>query len=130
MLRRRSRVLAFTLGLCLATGVLRTGSMAVESTVGSTDVTLSGEVLDLACYISHGGRGETHKACAVKCAKMGQPVGLLSTDGKLYLLLADHVDSAPYAKARDLAGEQVTIRGEVAEKDGVSALTVHDVRKK
>jgi hypothetical protein len=130
MLRGGSRVLAFALGLLLAVASLRTGALAAETPAGSADLSLTGEVLDMACYISHGGKGETHKPCAAKCAKLGQPVGLLSTDGKLYLLVADHADGAPYEKARGLAGEQVAMKGEVAERDGVTALTVHDVKKK
>ena len=125
MLRWRATVLALSLFLAPSAGLLAAGQMAA-----SPGATLSGEVVDLACYISHGGKGETHKSCAVKCAAMGQPVGLLSSDGTLYLLVADHVDSGPYEKARKLAGEQVEMKGEVAAKDGISALTVKDVKKK
>ena len=130
MLRRPLSVIALALSLLSADGYLRARSLAAPAAPESADVGVSGEVLDMACYIGHGGKGEMHKPCAAKCAKMGQPVGLLSSDGKLYLLVADHADAAPYEKARALAGEQVTIKGEVAEKDGVSALTVRDVKKK
>ena len=130
MLRRPLTVIALALSLLSAAGYLRASGQAAGAPPGSSGVALSGEVLDMACYIQSGGKGEMHKACAAKCAKMGQPVGLLSSDGRLYLLVADHVDGGPYERARALAGEQVTIKGEVAEKDGVSALTVHDVRKR
>ncbi len=125
MLRRCATILALTLFLAPGAGIL-----AAEQTAASSDATLSGEVVDMACYIGHGAKGEMHKACAAKCAAMGQPVGLLSSDGALYLLVADHVDSGAYEKARKLAGEQVEMKGEVAARDGVSALTVHDVKKK
>ena len=95
----------------------------------SSDVTLKGELVDMACYIGHGAKGPMHKACAQKCADMGQPVGLLTSDGKLYVLVADHGDAGPFEKARKLAGEQAEIKGESAEKDGVNTLTVHDVKK-
>src|SRR2546422_6935915 len=95
----------------------------------SSDVTLRGEIVDLACYIGHGAKGPEHQKCAVKCAEMGQPLGLLSTDGKLYILVADHQDPSAFLKARKLAGEQVEMTGEPAEKDGVAALTVHAVKK-
>ena len=125
MLRWRATVLAVSLFLAPGAGLVAAGQ-----TAASPGATLSGEVVDLACYIGHSGKGETHKSCAVKCAAMGQPVGLLSSDGRLYLLVADHVDSGPYEKARKLAGEQVEMKGEVAAKDGISALTVKDVKKK
>ena len=125
MLRWRATVVAFILILFPAAGFAATGQPTASS-----DATLTGEIVDMACYIGHSAKGEMHKTCAVKCAAMGQPVGLLSTDGKLYLLVSDHVDSGAYEKARKLAGEQVEMKGEVAAKDGVNALTVHDVKKK
>ena len=95
----------------------------------SADLSLRGEIVDLACYIGHGAKGPEHQKCAVKCAEMGQPLGLLTTDGKLYILVADHQDPSAFLKARKLAGEQVEMTGEPAEKDGVAALTVHAVKK-
>jgi hypothetical protein len=124
MRRWRSMVPVLALALLPASGMLAAGKAA-----GDSGMTLKGEVVDLACYVGHGAKGEMHKECAVKCAAMGQPVGLLSTDGKLYVLVADHVDPSSYEKARKLAGEQVEILGENAEKDGVNALTVHSVKK-
>ena len=93
-------------------------------------LSLSGEVVDLACFIAHDGHGAAHKKCAVECARQGQPVGLLADGGTVYLLVADHNDPAPYQKARALAGEQVTIKGETAAKGGMNSLTVLEVTKK
>ena len=53
------------------------------------DSALSGEVVDLACYVGHGAKGPDHQKCALKCAQMGQPLGLLTPEGKIYLLVAD-----------------------------------------
>ena len=95
----------------------------------SADVTLRGEIVDLACYIGHGAKGPDHQKCAAKCAQMGQPLGLLTAEGKLYLLVADHIDPAPFRKAATFAGAQAEVTGEAAEKSGVSALTVHGIKK-
>ena len=116
--------LAFALALILLPTTILIGHPV------SFDVSLSGEVVDLACYIGHGAKGPDHQKCAMKCAQMGQPMGLLSAEGKLYLLVADHVDGAPYNKARNLAGVQVEIRGEPLDREGWTILTVHDVKKK
>ena len=35
---------------------------------------VKGEVLDMACYVSHGAKGPDHAACAKRCAKGGQPI--------------------------------------------------------
>jgi hypothetical protein len=127
--RRTMRRWMSSLALLALTLLPASGTFAAGKASGEAGMTVKGEVVDLACYVGHGAKGEMHKECAVKCAAMGQPVGILSTDGKLYVLVADHVDPSSYEKARKLAGEQVEIQGENAEKDGVNALTVHAVKK-
>lgn len=89
---------------------------------------VKGEVLDLSCYLGHGGMGEGHAGCAAKCIKGGAPVGLLGTDGTVYLLYADHSDGSPYEQVKDLAGKKVEVTGDVASKSGMKGLTVHAVK--
>jgi len=89
---------------------------------------VQGEVLDLSCYLGHGGMGEGHAGCAAKCLKGGQPMGLLGTDGAVYILYADHGDAAPYEKAKDFAGKKVEITGDVATKGGLKGITVLGVK--
>jgi hypothetical protein len=103
-------------------------TFAGEKAHASSDVTLTGEILDLACYLAHGAKGPDHAACAVKCAEMGQPIGLTASDGKVYVLIADHADSSAFTKAKSMAGKKVELKGEVAEKDGMSAVTVHAIK--
>jgi hypothetical protein len=123
MFRRSVSVPLFVLALLAA------GPPASRPALAFEEVTLTGEIVDLACYIGHDGKGPQHKKCAAKCAEMGQPVGLVTTDGKVYLLVADHADASAYEKARKLAGDQATLRGENTSKDGINALTVKEVRK-
>lgn len=87
-----------------------------------------GEVLDLACYVGHGGQGEGHAGCATKCLKGGQPMGLLGTDGTVYVLFADHGDASAFEKTKDFAGKSVEVTGEVASKGGLKGITVHGVK--
>jgi len=47
----------------------------------ATAVSLKGEVVDLWCFLEGGDHGAEHKACAVTCAKAGNPIGLLTTRG-------------------------------------------------
>ena len=91
-------------------------------------VEIKGEVLDLACYISHESHGEDHAGCAVKCVKGGQPMGLKAEDGTIYVLFADHGDGSAYEKAKEFAGQVVTISGPVADRGGVKAITVTGVK--
>lgn len=83
-----------------------------------------GEVVDLACYVSQGAKGADHAGCAKSCVKNGQPMGLLTDDGTLVLLAADHKDGAPFEALKELAGEMAEVTGELAEKDGMKIVTV------
>jgi len=71
-------------------------------------VTLTGEVVDVSCYTQMGKRGEAHKACGAKCVLAGAPVGLLSADGTLYILMPE-----PHHPRRD---GQVSLAKTYAEK--------------
>ena len=52
-------------------------------------VTRTGEIIDVSCYLQLGKHGEGHRECGVKCAKEGNPIGLLTADGSVYLLMAE-----------------------------------------
>ena len=86
--------------------------------------TWTGEVLDLACYVGSGAKGPDHAGCAKSCVKNGQPMGLLTDDGTLVLLAADHKNGKPYEALKELAGYQATVTGKLAEKDGMKMVTV------
>jgi hypothetical protein len=56
------------------------------------EVTLVGEVVDFSCYLQLGKHGEKHRGCGQKCAQNGQPIGLLTKDGTLYMLMPEEHD--------------------------------------
>jgi hypothetical protein len=100
---------------------------AVEKASEKSSV-VKGEVLDLSCYMGHGGEGEGHAGCAAKCLKGGQPMGLLGADGAVYLLFADHGDASAYERAKEFAGKKVEVTGDVATKGALKGITVHGVK--
>ena len=90
---------------------------------------LTGEVVDVVCYLGHGaqGRGKAHADCGSKCIKSGLPVALKVGD-QLYLAAnADH--TAANARLAEFAGEQVTVRGSVTERDGQHLIEIASVEK-
>lgn len=91
-------------------------------------MTLKGEVVDLGCYLGHGARGADHKACATKCIAGGMPFGLLTAEGKLYLLTMNHDNPDAYNKCKDLAAETVVVTGAVMQRNGLMAVDVADVK--
>ena len=93
------------------------------------DVTMSGEVLDLACYMGHEGKGDKHASCAKKCLEGGAPAGLLTADGKVFVLVNDHSAEAAYQGLKDLAGQNAKITGMVSKRGGLQSLIVKKTEK-
>ena len=117
--RTRSIILAIAVLMAL---------LAPPCRAADDEVAVQGEVLDMACYIGHGAKGEDHAACAAKCIKAGQPMGLLAADGKVYLLVASHKDATAFEQAKGLAGKRVEIRGISMARDGFAAVEVSSVK--
>ena len=88
----------------------------------SASTTITGEVVDLGCYLAHEGRGAKHMDCAIKCINAGMPIGLLTSDGKLYLLTMDHDNPDPYNDLKSMAAKTVAVTGEVLERGGMKGL--------
>ena len=51
--------------------------------------TVTGEVVDVSCFLQLGKRGEAHIPCGQKCVRNGQPLGVLTDQGKLYLIIPE-----------------------------------------
>jgi len=73
------RISVAVLGLALAVYALpalaqheHAAAAAKEAKVVNASVT--GEVVDMGCYMGHGARGEKHIACATKCIDGGMPM--------------------------------------------------------
>lgn len=86
---------------------------------GST-ITVTGEVLDMACYLDHGAHGDGHAACAEKCITSGLPVGLKTADGTVYLLIGEHKPAN--AELAQYAAKTVTVKGKFVNRDGINLL--------
>jgi hypothetical protein len=57
-----------------------------------TIITVTGEIIDMSCYLQLGKHGEKHIACGKKCLTAGQPIGLLTKDGTVYMLMEEEHD--------------------------------------
>ncbi len=81
--------------------------------------TITGEVVDMNCFLDHGAKGEKHKGCAAKCIKNGGPVGLLSGD-QVYLVVGEHQPIND--QLANNAGQEVTLKGKVVERSGMKMI--------
>jgi len=91
-------------------------------------MTVKGEIVDMGCYLGHGASGADHKSCASKCLAGGMPFGLLTADGKLYLLTLNHDNPDPFNQCKDMAAQTVVVSGTLMQRSGVMALDVSSVK--
>lgn len=89
-------------------------------------VTITGEIVDMHCYTSRGAHGADHAGCSNACISRDVPVGLLTADGMLYLLLNEK-PVAVKDKVAGMAGKTVKATGKVIERNGVKALQLATV---
>jgi hypothetical protein len=73
--------------------------------------------------------GEGHKECATKCFAKGMPAAILTAKGDVILLVPDHVNGDPYASARSMPGEKVSVTGTMNKRGGMSCMTVTECKK-
>lgn len=100
------------------------------SSFAQKSMTVSGEIVDMACYMAKGAHGDGHKDCSVMCINQGSPMGVLTSDGKVYLLVESHDKPGGYADAKKHAGEQVTVTGAQYERGGMQGIVVEEVKAK
>jgi hypothetical protein len=119
MIKITNLLTALTVGAAFVSLPLATRAAASSHENGS-EVTVTGEVLDMACYTDHGAHGAKHAGCAEKCISGGLPVGLKGTDGITYLLVGEHAPAndmlAPYA------AKTITVKGKYVSRDGINLL--------
>ena len=96
-----------------------------------TRVTVTGEVIDTWCYVTEimYGEGTAHHQCAVWCAVGGIPVSIADKDGNVYVVLKVEGDGANVANPSiiKIQTHQVTVEGDLYERDGVKYLIVTQV---
>ena len=94
----------------------------------SKEMTVAGEVVDVACYLANDAKGPGHVACATACAKAGGALGILTVDGKLYVsLLPDDHKKSPNHLLMDFIGKNVEAKGYARVKGGVNGLMIRSV---
>jgi len=91
-------------------------------------VTVTGEAVDLWCYLEAGDRGPAKKQCATVCARAGNPIALLDRAGNIYLTagLKSHQPAQPLLV--DKMNEEVTVTGTLVKKGGVQMIYIDAVR--
>jgi len=129
-----------TLGACLvlAVALCLSGALAYASPqhqmaghaaakAPTMTKTVTGEVVDLSCYLGHTAKGAGHKECAANCIANGGPMGLLTSKGMLYVLTMNHDNADAFNQAKKHAGDMVKVTGPVTMRNATRALEVNGV---
>lgn len=87
-------------------------------------VEVSGEIVDIMCYSAmgrEGGAGPKHKGCATACINGGGPVGLLTDEDQLLLLIGvEHKDVKKMVA--EFIAARVKVSGTLRERGGLRVL--------
>jgi len=109
-------------------------AMAAPATSGlpgdiPRETVITGEVVETACFVMAGRRGQLHRQCATACARAGQALGILEDGtGTLYVAVFDRIDATPENPLLDLIADRAEVRGTAVERGGVSAIIVKRAR--
>lgn len=109
---------------------LASPALAQTPTAGKR-VQVSGEVVDTWCAVTGimFGLGTAHHQCAVWCAVGGIPVAVRDKEGQFYMVLRIENEDVSVASPRivKIQTHEVTVDGELFERDGVKYLLVDKV---
>jgi hypothetical protein len=94
----------------------------------ASEKTVTGEVVDMMCYVDHNAMGDGHgSSCGAKCIKNGGPVGIVD-NGKAYLVVGEHKPMND--ELADSCGKTVTLKGKLVERGGIAMLENSEIVKK
>jgi hypothetical protein len=108
----------------LATLLIGTAGFAQQN---KQTKTIKGEVVDLWCYMDHAARGQKHKACAVACAKMGNPIGIVDAEGNVYVAVGSELHQPDRERLIEKMAQQVTVTGTVISRGGLKMIYVKTI---
>ena len=91
-------------------------------------VTLTGTVVDMHCYVTHGIRDAAHTACSNACIARGVPAGFLADDGTLYILFEEKPVSVK-DRVAGLADVPVVLKGTLSVRNGVKGIQIASIER-
>lgn len=122
-MRAKSKWATFAGSALLLSGVITLFGQPKGDTV-----TVKGEVVDLWCYLEGGDHGAEHKSCAIGCAKAGNPIGLLTEKGQVYVMMGIKDHQPGKEVLIEKMAETVTVEGTLVKKGGTQVIYVATVK--
>ena len=81
---------------------------------------ITGEAIDIGCYVGKSEKEYRNAACIKACLASGAPAGIKTDDGTIYLVVG--ADENLKKSLSDNSGEKATYKGTVLKQDGMSII--------
>jgi type 1 fimbria pilin len=91
------------------------------------DMTLTGQVVDVNCFVSMGASGASHKACALACAKAGVALAILGSDGNLYMPVSSKPGDPQNPRLEPFAEARVKVTGTHRMASGMHTIQIKTI---
>lgn len=116
--------------VCLAVPMLMVAGDTVDSTAVGTR-TVEGLVRDIACPLQNRKSTATNysKDCIAMCEKAGSPLGILTSDGSVYVPVTESMPDTGQNTLKPFVGEHVQATGKVFERNGGHAIEISDIHQ-
>ena len=112
----------------LILAALAAGNRFLGAEDKAADITLTGSVVDMHCYVTHGIKDAKHTACSNACIARGVPAGFLADDGTLYILFGEKPFSVKDTVA-GMADVPARLTGTPVVRSGIKGIQIKTIEK-
>lgn len=126
--KARSKQMILALLVCLAVPMLVWAADDADSTAIGT-LTVEGLVRDIACPLQNKKSTSTSysKDCITTCLKAGSPLGILTSDGSVYVPITQSMPDMGQNALKPFVGEHVKATGKVFLRNGTHAIEISEI---
>jgi len=113
---------------CLSVPMIMLAADDADSTAIGT-MTVEGLVRDIACPLQNKKSTSTNysKDCITTCLKAGSPLGILTSEGDVYVPITQSMPDMGQNALKPFAGEHVKATGKVFLRNGTHAIEINEV---
>lgn len=126
MLKRISAAMAL-LALCALPLAAQQAQKEKPAAAAGNEMTLTGQVIDVNCYVTMGASGAGHKQCALACAKKGVALAILGSDGTLYMPVSSKPGDPQNARLEQFAEGRVKVTGTHRMSSGLHTIEIKTI---
>ena len=99
---------------------------AQQTAAPAADVTLTGQVIDMNCFVTMGASGAGHKTCASACAKAGVGLAIL-VDGNVYVPVSAKPGDPQNSRLEPFAEGRVKVTGTHRMANGIHTIEIKTI---